>query len=336
MSAGAQQSLWQAAFDGLQEAVWLVDAGTRTIVFANQRAAQLVGLPRAALAGAPVERLAATPEDHCFWSESAEELARGIHSMSSVLRDDGQLVPVERKVVPFHTEGPDKLLLVSMVDCSARQAVERDLETLLAELRATLDSAADGMLVCGLHGEVRAFNQRLVQIWGMPQDLLLQRDDDQVHAFLASRVRHPAVYRARLEAIAADEQGQSQDVIELQGGQLIERRSVPQWIHGGVTGRVYSFRDITLEVQAQTALRLAARVFESSPYPIFIADDQHRLTRLNPACEQLFGRTSQSLQGYDVVDVLGLGAARQFMEGVHTEWQHGGLWKGELWLPPRG
>ena len=30
----------------------------------------------------------------------------------------------------------DSLLLVSMVDCSARQAVERDLETLLAELRA--------------------------------------------------------------------------------------------------------------------------------------------------------------------------------------------------------
>ena len=166
----------------------------------------------------------------------------------------------------FTRRGQTSLLLVSMVDCSARQAVERDLETLLAELRATLDSAADGMLVCGLHGEVRAFNQRLVQIWGMPQDLLLQRDDDQVHAFLASRVRHPTVYRARLEAIAADEQGQ-EDVIELQGGQLIERRSVPQWIHGGVTGRVYSFRDITLEVQAQTALRLAARVFESSPIP---------------------------------------------------------------------
>ena len=77
-----------------------------------------------------------------------------------------------------------------MVDCSARQAVERDLETLLAELRATLDSAADGVLVCGLHGEVRAFNQRLCRYGGMPQDLLLQRNDDQVHAFLASRVRH--------------------------------------------------------------------------------------------------------------------------------------------------
>ena len=74
------------------------------------------------------------------------------------------------------------------------------------------------------------------------------------------------MYRARLEAIAADEQGQSQDVIELHGGQLIERRSVPQWIHGGVTGRVYSFRDITLEVQAQTAC--GWRPGCSSPAPI--------------------------------------------------------------------
>ena len=105
VSASAQQSFWQAAFDGLQEAVWLVDAGTRTIIFANQRAAQLVGLLRAALAGALVERLAATPKTTVSGPRVPEGLAHGIHSMSSVLRDDGQLVPVERKVVPFHTEG---------------------------------------------------------------------------------------------------------------------------------------------------------------------------------------------------------------------------------------
>ncbi|HAU57649.1 MAG TPA: diguanylate cyclase, partial [Comamonadaceae bacterium] len=193
----SQDVLWQATFDGLQEAIWLVDARTRSILFANLSAATLVGMAREELTGLPVQRLAATPQDQCFWADSEEAMALGIHSMTSLLRADGQLVPVERRVAPFSLAASGAALLVTMIDCSARQAAERGLETLLAELRATLDSAADGMLVCGLDGAVRAFNQRLVQIWGLPQDLLLQRNDASVHAFLVSRVSDPRLYKAR-------------------------------------------------------------------------------------------------------------------------------------------
>ncbi len=336
LNVRAQDVLWQATFDGLQEAIWLVDARTRSILFANLSAATLVGMAREELVGLPVQRLAATPQDQCFWADSEEAMAMGIHSMTSLLRADGQLVPVERRVAPFSLAASGAALLVTMVDCSARQAAERGLETLLAELRATLDSAADGMLVCGVDGEVRAFNQRLVQIWGLPQDLLLQRNDESIHAFLVSRVRDPRTYKARLEVIAADLQGSSHDVIELHEGQVIERRSVPLWNHANVTGRVYSFRDITQEVQAQAALRLAARVFDSSPYAIFIADRQHQLVRLNPACEQLSGRTSQSLQGQTVTSFFGMGVAQPFLDCVQSDWRHGGIWNGELWLPREG
>lgn len=336
VNARSQDVLWQATFDGLQEAIWLVDARTRSILFANLSAASLVGMAREELTGLPVQRLAATPQDQCFWADSEEAMAMGIHSMTSLLRADGELVPVERQVAPFTLAASGAALLVTMIDCSARQAAERGLETLLAELRATLDSAADGMLVCGLNGEVRACNQRLVQIWDVPQDLLLQRNDASVHAFLGSRVRDPRAYKARLDAIAGDPQGSSHDVIELHEGQVIERRSVPLWNHSSVTGRVYSFRDITQEVQAQAALRLAARVFDSSPYAIFIADSQNRLVRMNPACEQLSGRTSQSLQGQEVTAFFGVGVAQPFMDYVRSDWQRSGLWNGELWLPREG
>jgi len=329
----SQDVLWQATFDGLQEAVWLVDARTRLILFANLGAAALVGMEREALLGLPVQRLAATPQDECFWAEAEEVMAQGIHSLTSLLRADGQLVPVDRKVVAFPLTVSGTALLVTMIDCSARQAAEQELEALLAELRATLDSAADGMLVCGLEGQVRAFNQRLVHLWGVPQDLLLQRNDAAIHDFLETRVRDAGVYRARLATIAANPQACSHDVIELHDGQVIERRSVPQRIHGAVTGRVYSFRDITHEVTAQAALRLAARVFDSSPHAIFIADDHHRLIRLNPACEQLVGRSAGSLLGQSVTSFLGVHRVQPFMDSVQADWQRSGLWNGELWLP---
>jgi diguanylate cyclase (GGDEF)-like protein/PAS domain S-box-containing protein len=331
-----REVLLQATFDNLQEGVWVVDASSRTIVFSNLVAARLVGMARETLVGVSVERFAATPQDQCFWSGETQDLAGGIESQTSLLRADGQLVLVERRVAPFLLAAAGSALLVTMTDCSARQSAERELETLLSELRATLDSAADGMLVCGLDGRVRAFNQRLAQIWEIPQELLLYRNDAALHAFFASRVRDPEFYRDRLESIALDPGVGQRDVLELQDGKLIERRSVPQRSQGSVIGQVFSFRDITEEVHAQAALRLAGRVYEASPYPIFIADARHRFVQLNPAAEQLVGQPAAALLGTEVTTLFGMGVARHFMECVQQDWAHSGIWNGEIWLPRDG
>ena len=48
------ECLWRAAFDALQEAVWVVDAKKRHIIFANLSAARMVGCARADIVGLPV------------------------------------------------------------------------------------------------------------------------------------------------------------------------------------------------------------------------------------------------------------------------------------------
>lgn len=310
----------------------MVDAHSKTILFANLSAARLAQLPRSAFVGMSVLQLAATPEDQVFWSDSPDALAQGIHSFSSVLRADGTLVSVERRVAPFALLEPGAALLVTMLDCSAQQSTERALESLLAQLRATLDSAADGMLVCALDGSVRAFNQRLAHIWNMPQELLVQRNDSAVHAFMAAGVADPQLYGEQLLALAASPEMHSRDVIALCSGQILERRSVPQLHHGSVMGRVYSFRDITQEVQAQAGLRLAAKVFDSSTDAIFIADGSHRLLRLNPAGEALLGQSMEQLLGVDVAALFACPSATSLCAQVQAAWQHEGVWQGDLLL----
>ena len=330
-----QQRLWRAAFDSLQEAVWVVDAPTQQIVFANLSAARMAGLACADFVGLPVLELAATPEDQVFWSEAAEAEIQSLHSFSSVLRADGTLVPVLRRVQPFALLEPGAALLVTMLDCSAQQTTERALESLLSQLRATLDSAADGILVCGLDGSVRAFNQRLVHIWNMPQQLLLQRNDDAVHGFMASSVVDLPFYLDSLSALAASPELPSREVFTLHSGAVLERRSVPQLNHGAVMGRVYSFRDITQEVQAQASLRLAAKVFDSSPDAIFIADHQHRLLSVNPAGRALLGQSAQPLIGTEVAALLASDhphSAAALIEQVQAAWQHEGVWRGDVLL----
>ena len=70
MTTPVADAVWQAAFDDLQEAVWVVDAQTRKILFANLSAARMAAMPRAALVDIPVLQLAVTPEDHVFWSDT--------------------------------------------------------------------------------------------------------------------------------------------------------------------------------------------------------------------------------------------------------------------------
>ncbi len=51
--------------------------------------------------------------------------------------------------------------LLRYFDLDLEQASERELESMVSQLQATLDSAADGMMVCGLDGSVRAGSRSL-------------------------------------------------------------------------------------------------------------------------------------------------------------------------------
>ena len=320
--------------DGLQEAVWLVDERSLRILHANVAAQRLAGLPLATMVGASVLDLAATPQDQAYWSEPADVVAAGIHSHTSLLRADGVLVPVDRRVtrVPSGAEA-GTVFMLTMVDRSVQDATERELETLLSELRATLDSAADGMLVCGLDGRVRAFNQRLAQLWSIPRERLLERDDAAVYEHMASQVVDARQYAVRLAAIAREPMHESTDIVELRGGVVLEMRTVPQFNQGRPVGRVYSYRDITRQTEIQASLRLAARVFESSLDAIFIADSQHRVLRMNPGCERLVGPSAKAFEGCMAASLFGGGSDATFMEQVLQGWADEGFWEGELWLP---
>ena len=320
--------------DGLQEAVWVLDEASQHILQANACAERLTGLSAAAMRGRSVLDLVSTPQELAFWSEPVDVIAQGVSAHTSLLRADGSLVPVQRCVrrVPWG-EGGSKVLLLTMLDRSLQETTERELETLLSELRATLDSAADGMLVCGLDRRVRAFNQRLAQLWSLPRQLLVERDDAAVYAFMADQVSAPLFYAERLAAIDREPMQESTDIVVLRNGVVLEMRTVPQFSQGRAVGRVYSFRDITRQTETQASLRLAARVFESSLDAIFIADSQHRIMRMNPGCERLVGPMAKGFEGCVAASLFGGGSDASFMEQVLQGWAKDGFWEGELWLP---
>ncbi len=248
-----------ALLDGMPHAAWLVALQGQTVVAANAAAGALFGLPARSLQGQTATALVVSPEDLAWWAAAAGGDAGRLESDTVVLTADGRALHVRRSIgLVTVADGPAAHALVVLCDRSAEHAAEVERESLLAELQATLEATADGILVTDLGGRVRAFNRRCGEIWGLPQELLQRNDGDALLDWMARRVLPPLQgpdYAARLNALLRAPLASATDRLELVSGQVLERVTRPWFGGGGPQGRVWSFRDLTERVAAQERIQ---------------------------------------------------------------------------------
>jgi diguanylate cyclase (GGDEF)-like protein/PAS domain S-box-containing protein len=275
-------SPWTALLEGLPLAAWVVELAGRSIVAVNPPACELLGRATAELLDSAAATLLATPEDLSYWETLNDEDPGSLHSHTVLCAPDGRLLHVERWIRPLPADAahPGRHLLVTLRDRSAEQHAADEHEAATAELRATLESTADGILVTDLAGRIRSFNRRFTQIWGIPESLLESADDAKVQDWMRRSVVDPETYQRRLAAIQDAALLSSTEQLQLHDGQVLERVSRPLWQRGRPAGRVYSFRDLTRQLAADRRIdelthtdaltglpnrrRLAERVLEAA------------------------------------------------------------------------
>ena len=320
---------WDSLVEALIEAAWVVDAVGLRIVAVNQAGAELVGLPRADMIGRAAVELTASPEDMFFWEDVAAGLSDSIRSETLVRSVDGTAVPVERSVRRVWLKADAPGFLVAMRDLRDQRAVRDQLETLLAELRATLESTGDGILAIDMQGRVRNYNRRFAEMWELPDALLVRRNDAALFEHLAARIEERSAYLERLQFLAQFPLLEASDVLLLRSGRSFERVSLPQYSRGLPTGRVFAYRDITQKIDAEARLRLAAKVFESSLDAVFITNADFMLLAVNPACERLTGRVQAQLVGSSATDMFHDRHHPGMHAHVRDQLLATGVWEGE-------
>ena len=324
--------VWSGLVEALIEAAWVVDAVGLRVVAVNQAGAALVGLQREDMIGRPAVELTASPEDLFFWEDVAAGLSDSIRSETLVRSADGTPVPVERSVRRIWLTADAPGFLVAMRDLRAQRAAQEQLETLLAELRATLESTADGILAIDMQGRVRNYNRRFAEMWELPEPLLVRRDDAALFDYLASRVEQRGAYLERLQFLAQFPLLEATDALLLRSGRTFERVSLPQYSRGLPTGRVFAYRDITQKIDAEGRLRLAAKVFESSLDAVFITSTDFTLLAANPACERLTGLGQAQLVGTSAADMFHDRYDPGLFVRVREQLLTAGFWEGEAEL----
>ncbi len=323
---------WVPLTEGLLEAVWVVDPLTRRILTANSAALRLQQLAPGALTNVPVGDMVASPEDQFFWLDLNNDSASELHSNTQLRRADGSAVWVERRITRVQTDDGQTVYLVAMQDQTQQLQTQQRLEELLAELRATLESTADGLLVCDLDGGIRAFNRLFAQLWDLPDELLDHKDDAAILSYLAQGVPDATLYQQRLGEIQRSLLMEATDVLVLRNGRVLERITRPQLARGRPIGRVYVFRDITARTATEAQLRLAAKVFESSLDAIFVTAPDHRILTCNPAALHMARSDAATLQGKLAQDLFYSPNQPQWLSELDAQLHSSGYWEGELWM----
>jgi diguanylate cyclase (GGDEF)-like protein/PAS domain S-box-containing protein len=152
-------------------------------------------------------------------------------------------------------------ILVTAFDISDRKRSDFKLETSLSLLQATIESTADGILAVDSQGKVVTFNNKFAQMWQVPNFLLDSTYNNQILECGTNHLKYPEKFLKSSKELSDKPEAESFDIIEFKDGRIFECYSLPQRTGGKITGRVFSFRDVTERLRGEEALRKSEERF---------------------------------------------------------------------------
>ncbi|WP_428623052.1 putative bifunctional diguanylate cyclase/phosphodiesterase [Sedimenticola sp.] len=141
---------------------------------------------------------------------------------------------------------------------SADQADEGQLRETISLLKATLNSTTDGILVLDNNLRVVIYNTKFVTLWDIPPSLDREDKKGWLRAFTAPLMENADTFVKRIREQLAHTDAATRDILRFTDGRIFESRSHPQQIEGEIVGRVWSFRDVTKQRQAQELVEYQA------------------------------------------------------------------------------
>jgi PAS domain S-box-containing protein len=169
----------------------------------------------------------------------------------------------------------------------------------LAVVRATLEATADGILAIDESNRIALWNSKLLEIWTIPEDLILLRDVRKVRACITRQVKQPEDYLSRISEIEVSD-GKSEDLLELADGRQIQRYSEPISVEGAAAGRVWSYRDLTGHTQADLVSRRLAAIVDNSDDAIISKDLNGIISSWNYGAQKIFGYLPEEMIGTSI------------------------------------
>ncbi len=156
----------------------------------------------------------------------------------------------------------------SIIDITERKRAEQALLASEAELLSILESTGDGILAVDRNGErVIKANRRYAEMWRIPQSIIDAGDNNALRNFVLNQLSDPDAFLKRVHELYNTDKVAA-DTLAFKDGRVFERHGFPMMLAGAVTGRVWSFRDITERKRQERELSEKSSELERFTYTV--------------------------------------------------------------------
>lgn len=178
-----------------------------------------------------------------------------------------------------------------------------------------LQASSEGILAVGRENEVIFANERFVEMWRIPQELMNQKDDALLLRYVPDQLSDPQGFLRKVQELYRSAE-ESFDTLRFKDGRVFERLSRPLLRGGKLQGRVWSFRDVTERqriVNALAASEAELRALFASMQDVALVIDREGVYRkIAPTNPSLLVRPPEELLGKNLADIFPADHAREF------------------------
>jgi diguanylate cyclase (GGDEF)-like protein/PAS domain S-box-containing protein len=317
------------------EAIVVLDPETGCFADVNENATRLFGLPRAALlALGPIELSAPVQPDGRSAADAGashiEAVLRGETPVFEwVHRDaEGHDIVCEVRLVRLRC-GERWLVRGSILDITERKRIEAALRESEAKFAAVFRVCPESISISTLDDGVYVdVNDAHEQMFGYRREHVLGRSALDLGVWVDALERRGLVRRLEQHRIVQDFDA---SLRRADGEIRIARMSGGILELNGKRCLVLVVRDVTRQKEQDEALRLAARVFESTAEGILITDPRSRIVAVNQAFTELTGYSEDDVRGRQPSLLASGRHDRRFFEEMWQAINRSGRWHGELW-----
>lgn len=178
-----------------------------------------------------------------------------------------------------------------------RQRTQEAIQVQKRLLEALTESVLDGILIVSPERKMVHHNERFLEIWNFPPEIMEARSDELALTWAAGQTADPAGFISRVGSVYQGSAKTVREELVMKDGRVYERFGSPIWNGDARLGWVWTFRDITRRKDAEDALRkseaLHRAMLSRLPVACYTLDAEGRLTFFNQAAELLWGRVPE-------------------------------------------
>lgn len=262
----------EKAEQGLREVIWGTNVGTwewnvqtGDTVF-SERWADIIGYSLDELSPVSIDtwRKFAHPDDLISSEQQLEKVFKGSLDFYEceirVRHRNGtwRWVQDRGKVVEWGMDGKPLRMSGTHTDITDKKNAEIELKDALSQLVATLEATDNGILVTSEYGRVIRTNTQFTTMWHLPAGIVSLGDEKVMLAHVKEQLIDPEQFIGDIEGVYESVHLESEDLLDFKDGRVFFRCSRPMVVDGRFCGRVWSFRDITEQRNAQEKIHRLA------------------------------------------------------------------------------